>query len=463
MRGHPSRSSARLAAPRLHDDAHNRELISLVAPTDWKNPTPAERYNLVVIGGGTDGLVCAAGAAGLGAKVALIGRHLLGGDCLNFGCVPSKSLIRASHAAHAARDGARFGVGNDDAPTVDFAAVMERLRRLRAHISHHDSAQRFRELGADVFLGDGRFVGPDTVEVGGDRLSFHRAVIATGARASVPPIPGLRESSPLTNETLFSLTELPDHLLVIGAGPIGCEMAQSFARFGSKVTLFDRTDRVLPGEDPDASAALGAQMERDGVGNPRVYAAGDICTPYQFTHSADAMARIVIQNALFFGRKKMSDLVIPWATYTNPEVAHVGMTSTEAAAAGDAVKTLTVEMASVDRAILEGDTERFARVHVRAGSGRILGAKMVSSHAGESIGEMSLAITSEQVSSSPPSRSQARRVSGCTPKQTSINSCSAFPSLRLVRRRRGEARSMPRATAGPAPLTPAQREVDPPT
>jgi pyruvate/2-oxoglutarate dehydrogenase complex dihydrolipoamide dehydrogenase (E3) component len=216
-------------------DPFNQELVAQVHPPGWTNPKPASCYNLVVIGAGTAGLVSAAGAAGLGAKVALIERHLLGGDCLNVGCVPSKALISAARAAAAVRAAAEFGVHVPDGVRVDFPKAMERMRRLRASIAPHDSAQRFSDLGIDVFIGDGRFVDSHTVEVGRDALHFKKAVIATGARASAPPIPGLEEVEYLTNETLFSLTELLTRLAVIGAGPIGCEMAQAFARFGSEV------------------------------------------------------------------------------------------------------------------------------------------------------------------------------------------------------------------------------------
>ncbi|MBL9190144.1 MAG: mercuric reductase [Opitutaceae bacterium] len=446
-------------------DAHNRRLHAHVAPGDWKNPVPAKRYNLVVIGGGTAGLVTAAGAAGLGAKVALIERHLLGGDCLNVGCVPSKALIRAARAAAEARQAKAFGVRIAGEITVDFPAVMERMRRLRADLSPHDSAARFRELGVDVFLGEGKFTGSDTLAVGGQTLRFARAAIATGARASAPPIKGLGEVPYLTNETVFSLTTLPRRLLVVGAGPIGCEMAQAFARFGSQVTLVESAAGILPREDREAAVILRAALERDGVRllcdgkdltvaraaeggvrwqliagttrhdeaadqllvavgraanveglgldvagvafgkkgvevndrlqttNSRIFACGDVCSRFQFTHAADFMARIVIQNALFFGRKRASALTIPWATYTSPEVAHVGLTPAEAKNNGVAIDTFTQPLAKVDRAILDGEDEGFVRIHVRQGTDEILGATIVAAHAGDLIGEISLAMT----------------------------------------------------------------------
>lgn len=444
-------------------DAHNQKLVSNVHPADWKNPTPAPRYNLIVIGGGTAGLVSAIGAAGLGAKVALIEKHFLGGDCLNVGCVPSKAIIRAARAVAAVREAAEFGVNVPAGATADFGKVMERMRRLRADLSPHDSAKRFTELGVDVFLGAGRFTGPDTIEVGGQTLRFAKAVIATGARAAAPPIPGLKDVPYLTNETLFSLTELPKRLGIIGAGPIGCEMAQSFARFGSEVFLIEAMHGILPREDRDAADILQATIIRDGVKllccgkdlklakdpdgvrlqveshgkgydvlvdqllvatgrapnveglgletvgvdydkkgvkvndrlqttNPRIYACGDVCSPYQFTHAADFMARIVIRNALFKGRAKASALLVPWATYTSPEIAHVGLYEKDAKAQGIEVDTFTQGLSKVDRAILDGETEGFVRVHVRKGTDEILGATVVAAHAGELIGELTLAM-----------------------------------------------------------------------
>ena len=449
--------------PVLPWDAHNQKLVSNVHPADWKNPTPASRYNLVVIGGGTAGLVSAVGAAGLGAKVALIEKHFMGGDCLNVGCVPSKALIRAARAVAAVREAGEFGVNVPPGTTADFGKIMERMRRLRADISPHDSAQRFTELGVDIFLGAGKFTGPDTIEVGGQTLRFAKAVIATGARAAAPPIPGLKDVPYLTNETLFSLTELPKRLGVIGAGPIGCEMAQSFARFGSEVFLVETEHGLLPREDRDAVAVVRAQMLRDGVNilgggreirlargangvrlqsqsqgqpydievnqilvavgrapnveglgletvgvefdkkgvkvndrlqttNARIYACGDICSPYQFTHAADFMARIVIQNALFKGRAKASSLIIPWATYTSPEIAHVGLYEKDAKAQSIEVDTFTQELSKVDRAILDGETEGFVRVHVRKGTDEIVGATVVAAHAGDLIGELTMAM-----------------------------------------------------------------------
>src|SRR5262245_13909405 len=247
------------------DDDYNRRLVANVRPPDWVNPEPAPRYNLVVLGAGTAGLVAAAGAAGLGARVALVERALMGGDCLVTGCVPSKSLIRSGRAIADVRGAGQFGIHIPSGARVAFGEVMERMRGVRAGISGADAALRFRDLGVDVFLGDARFVAPDAVHVEGHTLRFARAIIATGARPLVPPIAGLAEAGYLTSETVFNLTELPRRLAVIGAGPIGCELSQAFARFGAEVCLLGSEDRVLAREDADAAERLGRALHADGV------------------------------------------------------------------------------------------------------------------------------------------------------------------------------------------------------
>ncbi len=448
----------------LPHDEYNKILESNVHPTKWENPDPAPRYNLVVIGGGTAGLVTAVGAAGLGARVALIERNLLGGDCLNVGCVPSKCLIRSSRANVDIRDAEAFGVKVPEGVEVDFPEVMARMRRLRSRISHHDSAKRFRELGVDVFFGEARFTGPNTAEVDGKSLRFKRGVIATGARAVEPPVQGLSEAGFLTNETVFSLTERPRRLAVFGAGPLGCELAQTFQRLGIEVTIIERSSQFLTREDPDAAKIIAGAFLRDGIDvrlnttvdrvrlteqgkvihiktdgeareivvdeilvgagrapnvdglnleaagvkydrrsgvvvndrlqttNPRIYAAGDICLAYKFTHTADATARIVIQNALFMGRKKLSVLTIPWCTYTDPEIAHVGMYEKDAKEKGVLVETFVRFLNEVDRAITDGEEEGFVKIHVKKGTDQILGATIVARHAGEMISEITLAM-----------------------------------------------------------------------
>ncbi|MBW2389926.1 MAG: mercuric reductase, partial [Deltaproteobacteria bacterium] len=438
----------------------------------------------------------AAGAAGVGAKVALIERSLLGGDCLNSGCVPSKSLLRSAHAIADLRAAAAVGVNvAQDGVEVDFPAIMERLRKIRSRISENDSAHRFQHvLGVDVFIGDGRFVDRSRIEVAGATLRFSKAVIATGARPFVPPIEGLEEAGYFTNETIFSLTELPPRMAIIGGGPIGetifsltelpprmaiigggpigCELAQAFASLGSHVTLIEMASQFLTREDPDAAAILRTALEQDGVDvalgasikavegsnepgsvkrlrllrggggggggkeesievdailvgagripnvdglglelagvrqdrrgvlvddylrtdNKNIYAAGDVCMATKFTHAADFASRAVIQNALFFGRKKLSALTIPWCTYTRPEIAHVGLYGHEAEERGIELDTYLRPFSEVDRAIAEGDEEGFVKIHTEKGSDKIVGATIVAKHAGEMISEISVAM-----------------------------------------------------------------------
>lgn len=455
-------------------DEYNQSLLSHVHPPDWVNPQPAKCYDLVVIGAGTAGLVVAAGAAGLGLglKVALIEKNLMGGDCLNVGCVPSKCAIRSSRVAADIRDAAPYGIHPPATIDIDFAAVMQRMRRIRAGISHHDSAARFRGIGVDVFLGSAQFINEKTIEVQGNQLRFKKAVIATGARATHPQVPGLAETGYLTNETVFSLTERPKRLAVIGGGPIGCELAQAFHRLGCEVTLLHKNAHLLDREDADAAEIVqqrflqegmqlilncrleqvektdrgkviyyeqngaikkieieeilvgtgrtpnvdGLNLEFVGVDydsrhgivvndylqttNPRIYAAGDICMNWKFTHAADAAARIAIKNTLFspfgLGRSKLSSLVMPWVTYTDPEIAHVGLYDREARDRGLEVDTIKIPFSSVDRAIVDGETEGFVKILHQRGSDRILGATIVARHAGETIGEITLAIATKQ-------------------------------------------------------------------
>ena len=417
-------------------------------------------------------MVTAAGAAGLGARVALIERELMGGDCLNVGCVPSKGVIGAARVAATVRDAAPFGVNVPEGAAVDFGKAMARMRKKRAEISPADSAQRFADLGIDVFFGQGSFEDDNTVSVttsSGEmtKLKFKKSVIASGAHAAAPPIKGLDSIDYLTNENVFSLTELPKRFGIVGSGPIGSEMAQSFARFGSEVFLFEMSDHILSREDADAATVVQQQFVKDGVNlvldakdmelapsgeqisvkvvqngvpkdvvvdqlliavgrapnidglnlekvnvkyhkrgvevndnmqttNPRIYAAGDICSKYQFTHAADFQARIVIQNALFavgpFGKKKASDLIIPWATYTSPEIAHVGMYPADAKEAGFEIDTYVQQLEHVDRAILEGNDEGFVKIHTKKGTDKIVGATIVAENAGDMISEITVAM-----------------------------------------------------------------------
>ena len=445
-------------------DESNQKLVDQVHPSNWTNPEPADLYHLVVIGGGTAGLVAAAATASLGGRVALIERHLLGGDCLNTGCVPSKALIRTARAWKELANAAPHGLREASA-VRDFGAAMKRMRELRAELAPHDSAWRFQELGVDVFLGAGRFVSPHEVEVEDRRLRFHRALIATGGRPAAPEVAGLADAGFLTSETVFSLQQLPARLAVVGGGPLGCELAQAFARFGAQVTMLLDEHHLLPREEPEVAAVIGRALEADGVrivtdtrltavergarskllrfasgaeehrlavdeiliavgrrpnleglgleaagvaatgqgvtvddllrtSNPAIFAAGDVASAFKFTHAADAMARIVVRNALFNGRERASDLLIPWTTFTSPEVARVGLCEDQLRARGIRFETLTVPLEENDRARLEGAAEGFLRVHHRRGKDEILGATLVAEHAGETIGELVLAMRS---------------------------------------------------------------------
>ncbi len=407
---------------------------SLVFPSNWSNPEPASRYNLVVIGAGPAGLVTAIAAAGLGAKVALIERHAMGGDCLNVGCVPSKTLLAAASAG------------------LCFDAAMQRVREVRAIIAQHDSVERYTAAGVDVFLGAARFVDEHTVEVGGQRLNARKTVIATGARAAMPPVPGLADLPALSNETIFALTEQPKRLAVLGGGPIGCELAQAFARLGTEVQLIEIQPRLLSADDAEPAALVQAALQADGVqlhlgrrvvaatrgaagcllsldddtrieadevlvaagrrrnvegleleragvrldarggvavderlrtSNRHVFAAGDVCSTLQFTHAADAQARIVVRNALFAGRARVDRLIVPWCTYTKPELAQVGATRQQLEAGGQDFDRFRFAFADLDRGRTDGDAEGFAEVRVARGSDRLLGATVVGRDAGE--------------------------------------------------------------------------------
>lgn len=455
-------------APSPPQDEAERRRIGDLHPPGWRNPEPAARYHLVVIGAGPAGVAAARAAAAAGARVALLERAQLGGTSLNTGCAPSKALIRTARLCADLRDAARYGacMPGDTAPP-DFGRAMERMRRIRARLADDTSAQRLAAAGIDVFFGKARFAGTDCVRVGDTLLHFAKALIATGARPNIPAIPGLAGAGYLTHENVFDLAALPPRLLVIGGGPLGCEMAQAFCRLGAKVTLVQDRPLFLPREERDAAQLLSDALARDGIAirlntritavhvqgdtrriemisdnyrstvevdailtgighvaqvegldleraevgfdrasgvqvddflrtsNPRIYAAGDVCMEHKYTHAAVAAARIAVRNALFRGRERLSRLVIPWCTFTDPEIAHVGLYVREANALGIPVKTYTVPMHEVDRAVMDSEQEGFAKIHVRDGSDRILGATVVARHAGDMINGITLAMEAE--------------------------------------------------------------------
>lgn len=446
------------------DDKFNRQYISYVHPEDWENPEPASSYNLVVIGAGSAGLVAAIGGAVLGARVALVEKSFLGGDCIHSGCVPSKAVIRSSRAVHEIANARTYGLRNSHRDVIDFPGIMERMRRLRAKIGHHDSAERLQSMGIDLFFGDARFSGQDCLEIEGKTLRFRKALIATGGRPAHPDIEGLSEAGFLTNESIFALTELPQRLAVIGGGPLGCELAQAFRRFGSDVTIVQRNPRFLPKEDRDAAEILGRAFNNEGIDcklntvakkvtvengrkilhlsgpqgeeaiivdqilvgvgrianveglnleaagiqyekgkgiqvndylqttNRCIYAAGDVCYPYKFTHAAEALARIVVQNALFLKSKKHTSLLMPWCTYTQPEIAHVGLNEEKALAGGIDIDTFIRHLKDVDRAILDSEEEGFVKIHTKKGKDKILGATIVAQNAGDMISQVTQAM-----------------------------------------------------------------------
>ncbi|MGI9324210.1 MAG: dihydrolipoyl dehydrogenase family protein [Pseudomonadales bacterium] len=420
--------------------------------------------NLIVLGAGSGGLIAALVAATLKAKVTLIEKHLMGGDCLNTGCVPSKTLISSAKAAHLMRTGDRFGLQAVE-PDVDFAAVMARVQAAIATIAPKDSVERYSELGVNCILGEGELLDAHRVRVGEQVMSARSIILATGGSPLVPPIPGLRELNPLTSDTVWALKEQPRRLVIMGGGPIGCELAQAFARLGSEVTIVDMAERLLPREDPDVSAhieqvfaaegisirtsakvvaaepgslqlesnsdqarqslafdqilvavgrrantrglgleAAGVELAKDGTvavdaylrsSQPNILACGDVAGPYQFTHMASHQAGYATLNALFgkFWKSRVNYAVVPWCTYTEPEVARVGLSETEAAEQGVAVEVTHYGLDDLDRAIAEGNAAGWVKVLTKPGSDRILGACVVGPHAGEVITEFVSAMT----------------------------------------------------------------------
>lgn len=418
--------------------------------------------DICVIGAGSGGLSVAAGASQLGTTTVLIERGRMGGDCLNYGCVPSKALLAAARRAKAARNNAAFGLGGD-APTVDFAAVMRHVHGVIAAIAPNDSVERFEGLGVRVISGSARFAGRDEVAVGDITVRARRIVIATGSAPAIPPVPGLEQVPYLTNETIFDNTVLPEHLIVIGGGPIGMEMAQAHRLLGARVTVLEAA-KALATDDPELGALLIDRLRADGVAieegvrirrvepepsgvavvvggragerriagshllvaagrhanlegldvaragialtptgqlvldrrlrttNRRIYAAGDAAGGQQFTHLAAYHAGIVIRNALFRLPAKVDYATLPRVTYTDPELAQVGMTEAAAKEAhGGDLNVLRASFHENDRAQAERETHGLVKVIARK-NGRILGASILGAHAGELIQSWGLAI-----------------------------------------------------------------------
>lgn len=422
-----------------------------------------ERYNVVVIGAGSGGLVVAAGAAGLGAKVALAERDRMGGDCLNTGCVPSKALLAAAKAVQHARDAQRLGMSVPEPGPQDWKAVQRWIRAAQAHLAPHDSVERFTGLGVDVLLGEARLRSAHEVEVNGRAVWGRHLVVATGSRAAVPAIPGLAEAGFLTNETVFDIEERPGSLLVLGGGPIGTELGQAFARLGTAVTIVSSTPHVCAREDPDVAGVLAARLAREGVrildgstatrvearggkkvatvaapggiatevaadeilvavgrtpnvealgleaagvklsrkgietdarcrtNVPSVWAIGDVAGGPLFTHWAGHEARVVIRNVLFPGSVEHDVENLPWTTFTEPEIAHVGLNETAARALGVPHRVFRVPFDSIDRAVCDGEAEGYFAKVVAGPKGEILGATIVHPRAGDLLPELVLA------------------------------------------------------------------------
>ena len=445
-------------------DAYERERMANLRPEGWRNPRPSAPYHLVVIGAGPGGVAAAEVASALGARVALIERNIIGGDRLNYGCIPSKTLIRTANLYADMRDAERFGAQVPGDIKVDFAAAMARVRRIRAHLSAEDSAKRLTRQGVDVFFGDAHFSASGTVLVEDEVLHFEKALIATGASPLVPHIPGLADVGCINSQNVFDLTELPRRLLVIGGGPLGCELAQAFCRLGSKTTIVQDMPLFLGNEERDAAQILSDAFARDGIevrlnttavavrvengeklvdlvsddyrntvavdaiaagagrvpniehlglevagvdydmatgvhvddflrtSNPNIFAAGDVCLEHKYTHTAEAAAHIVVQNALFGGRERFSDLIIPWCTFTDPQIAHVGLYVRQANLLDIPVKTFTIPLHEIDRAVTDSEENGFVKIHAKGKTDEILGATIVARHAGDMINEITLAM-----------------------------------------------------------------------
>jgi pyruvate/2-oxoglutarate dehydrogenase complex dihydrolipoamide dehydrogenase (E3) component len=451
------------AIPNETDDPEQREFLRRVRPPNWTNPTPKRPYDLVVLGGGPAGLAAAEAAARTGLQVALIERNLLGGNSLNVGSVPSKAIIRSGRVIEVVRrDSEKFGARTEVGSTADMSRVMTRMRRIRARIGEFHSIDRLVAQGIDIFFCTARFVGRQAILAGDARLSFDKAIVATGARPKTCDIPGLDQVGFLTSSTIFDIVGMPTRLAIIGGGPLGCELAQAFCRLGSQVTILQNDPKFLPHEERDAAELLSLSLSRDGVEtrlnttvvgartengekivdtvnngvkcsfaadeimlsvgrvpnvaelnlsaaeiefdpdrgvlvddflrttNTLVYAAGDVCMAHKFTNVAEATGRMAALNAFGARRRRQSHLLIPRCTYCDPEIAHIGMHVWEARERSIPVKSFTIMMQDVDRAITDGQDDGFVKIHIRDGTDEILGATIVAARASEMINEMSV-------------------------------------------------------------------------
>jgi pyruvate/2-oxoglutarate dehydrogenase complex dihydrolipoamide dehydrogenase (E3) component len=494
-------STAFDATVSVPDDGYEAHRLANLHPEAWVNPSSDKPYDLVIVGAGPAGLAAAELASELGVRVALIERHLIGGTCFNTGCVPSKALIRTAQVYAEMRNAACYGAKAPATIEVDFPAAMDRVRKLRSHLSGMCSVRDLTAQGIDVFFGNVSFSAADTLTVNQQPLRFRKAMIATGARPHIPDVPGLKDAGFLTSANVFNLTTLPPRLLVIGGGPLGCELAQAFRRLGSRVTIVQDRPLFLEHEERDAAQILSDAFARDGIevrlnthavdvqvvdgekqvhlvsddyhstvtvdailtgvgrrpnveglglenagvnydditgiavddqlrtSNPRIFAAGDVCLEEKYTDIAAASARIVVHNALLKGRQRLSKLIVPWCTYTDPEIAHVGMYVREANRLGIPVKTFTVPMHQIDRAVTDGEQDGFVKIHIRDGTDTILGATIVASRGGDLINEITLAMvagiglrTLAKVIHAYPTRGEAIRLAAMAYQGTRLTS-----------------------------------------
>jgi pyruvate/2-oxoglutarate dehydrogenase complex dihydrolipoamide dehydrogenase (E3) component len=451
-------------APQM-DGADRAALIRRVRPQDWSNPRPREIYDLVVVGAGPAGIEAAQYARRLGLTVALVERNQLGGDSLNAGSIPSKTLIRSARLCAQIRDADEFAVSSPEELKLNFAALKARMMRVRARIAEYHAVDRLQHDGVEIFFGEAQFSSPAALSLGTTLLQFKKAIVATGARPHPPNFPGLDEVGYRTSTNIFDMPELPQRLAVIGGGPLGCELAQAFCRLGSGVTIIQNDPKFLPREERDAAELLSESMARDGVDimlnttvvgahaengtkfvdgqnydkkisvpadeillsigrlpnveslglkkagidcddqgvkvddflrttNENIYAAGDVCMSHKFTNVAWVSARMAVRNAFEEKRVRHSELMIPWCTFCDPEIAHVGMQVWDAREKSIPVKTYTVMMQDVDRAITDGQDDGFVKIHIKGGTGEILGATIVATRASELINEMCVVISS---------------------------------------------------------------------